>query len=268
MRNGDEVSNRPLHGCTSGPRTAYPRIGGAQAAVSLSVYAVQPLYVLPEDGIDRGLASDGTIERSVSAMQNWLADQTGGRRLRFVDGPVETYCVGKSDEQIAATGDAVRDELEKLLRHEGYNDPSRVYAVWYDGTSHHSCGGGAWPPSLRGSVAALYLQGSYTVGGQHVDCSQDRFSFDGVTPQLNEFKMLHEILHTLGIVSQGAPHHTQCGHVSDDPRDLMYAGNQPWQPSVLDVVHDDYYLTGRTDIVDLSRSVFLDPLPPDAVPPP
>jgi hypothetical protein len=29
-----------------------------------------------------------------------------------------------------------------------------------------------------------------------------------------------------------------------------------------------YYLAGRTDIPDLSRSVFLDPLPVDPTPPP
>jgi hypothetical protein len=48
----------------------------------------------------------------------------------------------------------------------------------------------------------------------------------------------------------------------------MYAGPLPWRPSVLDVGHDDYYRTGRTDIPDLSRSVFLDPLPADPTPPP
>jgi len=43
--------------------------------------------------------------------------------------------------------------------------------------------------------------------------------------------MLHEILHTLGVVATCAPNHTLSGHVSDDPRDLMYAGPLPWQPS-------------------------------------
>jgi len=80
--------------------------------------------------------------------------------------------------------------------------------------------------------------------------------------------MLHEIMHTLGFAARGAPHHTQSGHVSENPTDLMYAGDAAWQPSALDVGHDDYYLTGRTDILDLSRSVFLDPLPLDPTPPP
>ncbi len=110
-----------------------------------------------------------------------------------------------------------------------------------DGTSTFSCGWGAWPPDLSEQVAALYLQGRY----DGVDCSLDRFSSDGTTVEINELKMLHEILHTLSLVSWGAPHHTLRGHTSDNPTDLMYGGPLPWEPSVLDVGHDDYYLTGR-----------------------
>jgi hypothetical protein len=227
-------------------------------------YAIQPLYVLSRDCEDRNLAFDGTIGRSVAAMQRWFTEKTGGARLRFVGGSVPAVCVGETDAQIAGHGAMVRDHVEELLRREGYNDPYRLYAVWYDGTSTFSCGGGAWPPALMGHVAALYLRGHY----DNVDCARDRFSSDGTTVELNELKMLHEILHTLGLVGPGAPHHTQEGHTSDSPTDLMYAGPLAWEPQVLDVGHDDYYLTGRTDIPDLSRSVFLDPLPANPTPPP
>jgi hypothetical protein len=57
-------------------------------------------------------------------------------------------------------------------------------------------------------VAALYLQGHY----DSVDCALDRFSSDGRTAEINELKMLHEILHTLGLVPRAAPHHTRAGH--------------------------------------------------------
>jgi hypothetical protein len=139
-----------------------------------------------------------------------------------------------------------------------------VNAVRYDGSSTTSCGGGAWPPSLIGHVAALYLQGAYG----DVVCANDQFTADGVVPAINEFKMLHEIMHTLGFVPEDAPHHPLAGHTSDDETDLMYAGNADWNPRVIDSGHDDYYLTGRTDIPDLSRSCFLDPVSPDAETPP
>jgi hypothetical protein len=99
-----------------------------------------------------------------------------------------------------------------------------------------------------------------------VNCADDPFTADGVTPARNEFKMVHEILHTMGLVHPAAPHHAECGHTGDNPQDLMYAGDQPWDPRVIDPGHDDYFQTGRTDIIDLSRSVFLEPLPPDAQP--
>jgi hypothetical protein len=256
-------------GRASTPTTA-PGGGPATSTTGPSTaYAIQPLYVLPKDGRDHGLATNNTISNSVKAMQRWLAGQTGGRRLRFLASPVATVRVTKTDAQIAREGDFVRDQVEKLLKHKGYSDPHRIYAVWYDGTSTTSCGGGAWPPELIGHVAALYLRGRYTTSdGTLVDCSQNRFSSDGVTPKFNDYSMLHEIVHTLGFVAyhDHAPHHTQCGHASDSPTDLMYAGPANWDPRVLDVGHDDYYLTGRTP--DLSRSVFLEPLPPRPMPPP
>jgi hypothetical protein len=145
-------------------------------------YVIQPLYVLPRDGKDNGLATNGTISRSVAAMQSWFADQTGGRRLRILAGTVATVRVGETEAQIATTGWYVRDRVEELLRDEGYADPYRIYAVWYDGTSTKTCGGGAWPPELIGHVAALYLRARYSVAGHQVDCSQNRYSSDGVTP--------------------------------------------------------------------------------------
>ena len=276
---GGGVARQPLRGCTYGEEragaggsaqtlTSDPRSSGAASALAATrTYAIQPLYVLPRDG-EGSLGAGGTIGRSVAAMQRWFTQQAGGARLRVVAGSVPTVCLPETDAQIAAHGAQVRDRLEELLRGEGYDDPHRLYAVWYDGTSTFSCGGGAWPPELLGHVAALYLQGHYTADGQPVDCSQDRFSSDGTTVEINELKMLHEILHTLGLVGRRAPHHTRDGHTSDNPTDLMYAGPLAWEPSVLDVGHDDYYLTGRTDIPDLSRSVFLDPLPVDPAPPP
>jgi hypothetical protein len=71
--------------------------------------------------------------------------------------------------------------------------------------------------------------------------------------------MLHELLHGLGIVATCAPHHTRAGHVSDDPRDLMYAGDQPWQPAILDRGHDDYFAHPQNGCPDLKDSSYLIP---------
>jgi hypothetical protein len=219
-----------------------------------------PVFVLPSVG----------LEGSVAAMQNWFFRQTGSRLRIRPD--IKVVSLNETDEQIAAHGAFVRDRIETLLREMGFDHPFTMYAAWYAGTSNHACGGGAWPhgeappPNQQtpGHLAALYLWGAF--GDVH--CAADQFTSDGETPAIQEFKMLHEILHTMGIVSPGAPHHTRRGHVSDDANDLMYAGPLAWRPSVIDAGHDDYFQTGRTDINDLSRSVWLDPSPPNAQPPP
>lgn len=227
-------------------------------------YTVQPLYVVPSDGIDPGLAGDGTLARSVSAMRRWFTGQTGGPDLRWESGPAQTVRLPQTDAQIAGTGVFVRDRVEELLAAQGFDDSRKVYAVWYDGRSNTACGGGAWPPELVGHVGALYLQGAY----DGVVCADDRFSGEGQTMEINEYKMLHEILHTLGFVPACAPHHTRRGHSSDSPTDLMWAGDGVSQPSVLDPGHDDYWRTGRTDCPDLADSIFLTPTPLRAQVPP
>jgi hypothetical protein len=83
------------------------------------------------------------------------------------------------------------------------------------------------------------------------------------------YLMLHEIFHTLGAAPECAPHHHRRGHAFDDRRDLMYAGEQYWQfPLILDVGRDDYFGHADPDCLDVSRSVFLDPLPANASKPP
>jgi hypothetical protein len=216
----------------------------------------------------------------VNAIQMWFCEQTCGSRLS-IRPEMRTVRLNETDAQIAAQGWQVRDRIEELLGGMGYNDPHTMYAVWYDGRSNHACGGASWPTGVTttprqvpGHVAALYLRAAYEVpdpaGGppRQVNCANDQFTTDGVTPAIREFGMLHEILHTMGLVDPKALHHHDGGHTSDNSQDLLYRGPLDWRPGAIDPGRDDYFRTGRTDIIDLSRSVFLDPLPPDAQPPP
>ena len=90
------------------------------------------------------------------------------------------------------------------------------------------------------------------------------FAPDEDSPAYLEFAMLHELLHALGMTPACAPNHHRAGHTSDSNTDLMYAGDQPWFPSVLDLGNDDYWRHGNGDCVDLADSAFLDPTPADA----
>mgnify|MGYP007116556061 FL=1 len=109
---------------------------------------------------------------------------------------------------------------------------------------------------MRGSVTALYLHG--TPPGAP-PCRSNAFARTADHVGYWETAALHETLHSLGAVATCAPNHTRAGHVSDDPRDLMYAGDKPWRPTMIDVGRDDYFDHGRTGCLDIADSPYLSP---------
>ena len=159
----------------------------------------------------------------------------------------------------------MRDRIEAGIKAAGFNQPKKLYAVYYDGSSAFSCGGGAWPSTLVGNVGALYLHGMPPGAPA---CSETPLATSEDHPGYWEFALIHEIFHVLGAVARCAPHFTLEGHVSDSPNDLMYAGDLVWEPSVLDISHDDYFDHNNAGCLDVAKSVFIQPTPRNAVPPP
>jgi hypothetical protein len=216
------------------------------------------MYVLPSDGIDRHYDTDGSIARSIASFQQWLSGQTAGRTLRFDtyqgNPDITFYRLRRDDATIAASGNLVRDQVEAELLAAGFNDAKKIYAVYYDGSSTYSCGGGPYPPTLVGSAAVLYLRG--TPPGAR-GCDTNPFTSSVGSPGYREYSMIHEIMHALGFVASCAPDQVLSGHVGTSPQDLMYAGPLPWQPSILDVNRKNYFQTGSTTCLDLDNSVFL-----------
>jgi hypothetical protein len=228
---------------------------------------VHVLYVLPSDGADHSLDTNGAIAASVDSWQRWMRSQTGGHGLVVdtVGGVLDvTYVrLDATDAELASHGLFIRDEIEARLKALGFSVPTKLYAVYYDGSASGTCGGGAWPPTLPGNVGAIYLHGD--PGGGAPSCDSNSLAAPGAPPGYLDFAMLHEVMHTLGYVPSCAPHHTRAGHTSDSPADLLYAGDEPWQPSVLDFGHDDYYGTGRSDCLDFARSALLEGNAPPTV---
>jgi hypothetical protein len=171
--------------------------------------------------------------------------------------------LGQTDAQLAARGVFIRDAIEQELRAAGFDRPGKIYAVYYDGSSTAACGGGAWPPSLPGNVGAVYMRATFGAG---FPCYDPTLSRAGL--QIMDFAVVHEVLHTMGFVPSCAAHHTRAGHVSDSPTDLMYAGDQPWRPSVLDVGRDDYYHAHRLGCLELAESPYLEGNEPRSPAPP
>ncbi|HET6586002.1 MAG TPA: hypothetical protein VFG69_21240, partial [Nannocystaceae bacterium] len=254
---------------------------------------VRVLYVIPSDSVDDELDLDGRICSSTLGWTQWLLDQTGGRRLRLdTSGDVldigfvrlevtDAVMHGSSPEPDVETGFAyVRDRIERELLQMGMLAPHKIYAVYYGGTSEYSCGGGSYPPLIVDQVGAMYL------GGQipgFPACDEQPWGEADLVPRYIDYGMLHEIMHTLGLVDPLAPHEHASGHAFDDgeadpQRDLLYSqragmDDPDWgvyEPGglLLDLGRDDYFEQPGATIVDLSRSVFLEPMPPDATFPP
>jgi len=227
------------------------------------------MYILPSDGADAELDTNGTIAASVANFETWFRGQTGGQGLRLdtYQGQVDVtfFRSTKTDSEIAANGLYVRDELEREIRASGFTDPNKIYAAYYGGSTSapNTCGGGAWPPTLPGTLAALYLGATFGAG---YPCYTPAQSFSGL--QIMDLAIVHEVMHTLGFVPACAPHFTRAGHVSDSPNDLLYAGDAPWTPGVLDVGHDDYFGAHIPGCLDLAQSQFLEGNSPPPPPPP
>jgi hypothetical protein len=225
------------------PRTTADRADDSQLP------QVKVLYAVPLNGTDNRFDSSGRLALSVAAGQQWLNEQSGGRRLRFDSsgGKVDVTFVKlpRTEAQYATYGVFARDEIEDDLVTKGFNKANKTYLVFYEGTST-SCGTSYRPPSLDGVASLIFLK----------TCAQ-QVTGDAGLIGLTELSWLHEVFHALGAVPASAPHHTLAGHASDDPADLMYAGPESWRPALQDSGRDDYWTTGNPTCLDVAKSVFL-----------
>jgi hypothetical protein len=118
--------------------------------------------------------------------------------------------------------------------------------------------------------------------GQPVPCGDSYpWGQPSLAPGYVDYAILHELVHSLGIVNAASPHQHTTGHVFDvgqaEPeRDLMYSPrlqmpdpfwgvNDP-DGLLIDLGNDDYYGTGTAD--DLATSSLLAPLVEGAHRPP
>src|SRR5258705_12476730 len=141
----------PVHP-TDGLRSTIDRaddITGAQVHV---------VYVLPSDGQDRQLDTNGTLLNTVGSWQTWLGGQAGGRvfRLDTYQGALDITFVrlARSNVTMTSYGAYVRDTIEKDLTARGLVISSKIYAVYYDGGRTFARGRGPWAPTPPGRAGA------------------------------------------------------------------------------------------------------------------
>ena len=198
---------------------------------------IHVIYMVPKGGIDRGLDTTGTLERSVIRFQNWLGlltarkfreDQYRGRL------DITFFRSRRTDAQIARFGRFILNVLHGELEAAGFDDPDTKYLIYYDGTNPLTCGNAL----QEGPAAAVYLNGTHDG-----ESCRTPFVLDVGPPGYWDLAMLHEAMHTLGAVHFNAPNHFggQRWHV-DDGADLMHGGGDvSWRPQFVDRDNDDYW---------------------------
>lgn len=203
---------------------------------------VHVMYVIPSDGADRQLDVDGTLARSVASFHNWFSHRTNGLAFRFdtYQGELDItfFRLPLTSKEALAGNLPVLSHIRQALKDEGRYHPDKITIVYYDGTAIGSCGNAEWP----GRIAVMYLDGIYDTGScGFVNFVKSPTQFPGYW----EFAMLHDLLHTLGIVSEYAPNHAPGNRAHVPERnDLMYSGPEPWiidHTTVVDVDGDDYF---------------------------
>lgn len=218
--------------CDQGPSGPVPPVG-TRAVVDRPDespgHRIHLVYAVCSRGCtERGFDTTGVLAASFERVQDWLAAQTGGRRLR-----VDTF-QGRPDitffEVEGANYDLqfMRSGLVNLIWEQmeptGFRAGRKRYLIYYDGLNARAA-------SARFGLEAAAVYMGYAP-----------FAFGDSLPTSRELAALHEILHMLGYVDSDAPNHDDSNpaHVTDGRRDLMW-GVEPWVPEVPDLGEDDYF---------------------------
>jgi len=239
-------------------------------------FQIHFVYALPSDGEDRALDLNGQIETSARAANRWLAEQSGGSKLRYdtFNGKLDVTFLQLeySAEVLNRLGPSIVQGFDQSFRDLGFDTTHKLYIVFYDGDfilegSSLACGQSTQPPVTWGISATIYLRG-YSPEFEIFSCPEPTNSTEEAA--YLELVLLHEIFHLLGAVPECAPNHDG-SHVTDNEADLMSStqlASVALSEIELDIGRDDYFAHGYLGCPDLARSVFLDPLPNFAQEPP
>jgi hypothetical protein len=227
---------------------------------------IHVVYVTPKDGRDRGADFNGQLRNEVIVAQQWLFKEVG-RSFKFdtyQGEPDITFVrLSRTEHEIFNLGDGQSNvTLQLELDLLGFNDPQKLYAVYFDGGFRNGeCGG-------NGGVGGIAL----TIMGGRMDC------FLNFSPQANgsgqmrqgshASVMMHEVIHALDFVARCAPDHDDPhpGHLQTISDDLMAFDGSGFTFYRLDKNRSEYYGHNIANCVDLEDSALWQDAPTDADP--
>jgi Divergent InlB B-repeat domain len=194
-------------------------------------HTVHWLYVTPLNEPDRFSTLASIMQTDAEAIDAWWRREDATRTPR--NDLTQLTCGAQLDLttrrlQVPASqffGDFGFGQIFGQLEGDGFDSPFTKYVVYYDGPVPSSeldvCGRGGGDDDGIG-LAVVYVRACLGVSTAAV--------------------LAHEVLHTLGAVSDAAPGACD-GHVCGNPSDLMSPniGGEPLEAKVLDAGRDDYY---------------------------
>ena len=216
------------------------------------------VYLLPSDTDDLEIDTNGSMRRSITAIQDWLSDESDGYSLRVdtFQGEIDVSFIRIDKTQFEVFNEnpkPVTVVASELLA-RGFNKDERVYAVYYGGFSELGiCGRGGTIGS--GRIAVTHL-------GRNCPAS---LASHNAEPKFSDYTMIHEIMHSLGAVPSCAPNSDAHdgdlrGHVDDWDIDLMWGqGHSEDTRLSLDLGRDDYFDHDNEGCPDVADSPFLIP---------
>jgi hypothetical protein len=215
------------------------------------------IYAVPANGVDYGRDLTTLVPYAINSANRWLASQIRRKfRIDTYEGHLDITFVRlpNTEEFYESAGGFKLSQIETDMASALAQQPNKKYIVLYEGGDSRTCGEGF----VGGATAAVYLRGLENLGS--ASCFSQPWASSPVDPPgYHEFVVLHEIAHTLGAVSAGAPNYVPLAHVGDTPEDLMYTGLAPWSPAIVDYGRNDYYnprgLPG--ELVNLAFSPYL-----------
>jgi hypothetical protein len=219
-------------------------------------FDVHVIYAHAPGTPDRFLEWAPRIAGDVAAIDAWWRTQDAGRTPRFdlsafpcssVFGAIDISRVSLAADPgpVNVAFENLRDTLS-----ESFTVIEKAYLVYYDGNTRQpglerTCGQGAEPGRTIPGFAIIFLD----------SCSAE--TKDTLRPVV----AVHELVHVLGAVENGAPHLCSGGHVCDVTNDLLAATllGSELEALVLDGGRDDYY--GHSGSwLDVQDSLFLERL--------
>jgi hypothetical protein len=225
---------------------------GADMPDDSDQFQLHPFYALPPGAKDFEFDRNGQLEAFLTRANTWFAAESGGSRLRFdLAGGKPDITFLRLTRDLPAGTERMK-ALAQELKQAGFRNPRKYSLVFY---------GGANPD--RDSRVGIGQIGLALV--ELDECKTGRCEFGKVERHTAEGTMLHEVLHALGAVPEGAPNYYDktngSHHTGDLAADIMNVNPDAVgtkNPVRLDPGRDDYFGHGRQDLLDVARSLLLD----------